>query len=162
MSVRDHVAQMACDQATDAEIEAALSVLGEARMTPEEIHSARELRLAGRAEMRGAIADAVREPPEVAKARRLLDVVLEQVKAKLEAGDYLGTELVRVGKWLSSIALLPRQSATNTAMELGRQYLGFTAKGYDDELRTEAEKAEMMAAAEREEAARREREKGLH
>lgn len=153
--MRKYVEKLAAEQATDNEIEAALAVLEEPPMTREEIVLSQQVRLAARANLRVAIGELARDEPQIAVARDLLDDVLKRVRVKLEEDAYTSTELVRVGKWLSSMVMSPRASTISMAMELGRQYLGFTARGYDDVLRTEAEKAEMIATAEREEQRRK-------
>lgn len=159
--MRDIVKGLAEDQATDAEIEAALDAMGQPRMTAAEVHDAVQARMAGRANLRATIMSALNEPPQVARARELLDATLDRIETKLKNDEYVGTELIRLGRWLSSLVVVPRAAALAASFEAGRQYLGFTQRGYDDELRTEAERAELAEAADREEK-RREQEENMH
>lgn len=152
--MRDIVLQLATEHLTDKEIDAVLVTNGHGPMTPEEIHQATEARLAGRGEVRLGVADLVKDSPQIEKAKALLDKVLDKIKEKVENSEYSGSELVRVGKFLSSMSIVPRAAALQGRLALAHQYAGFTRNGYDADLRTEAEKADTLAAAERAEARR--------
>jgi hypothetical protein len=154
--MRPIVKQLAVEQATDREIDAALALEGLAPMTPVEMHEVVEARLAGRAALRLSVGDIVEDTPEITKARQLLSAVLEQIEEKLDTDHYTHVELIRLGKFLSSVSILPRAAALQGRLALAHQYAGFTRSGYDESLRKEAEDAEMLAAAEREEARRAE------
>ena len=157
-TVRARVRELAIAQATDEEIEAALAAEELHRMTAVEIHEARELRLAGRGELRTSISEMLREPPQIARAKVMLDATFERIEEKLLNDEYTHTELVRLARFLAQFAIVPRAAALASSFEAGRQYLGFTAKGFDDDMRTELEKAELLASADREERRRREEE----
>ena len=147
---------MGAAQATDREIDAALEAVGEAPMTPAEIHQVVEIRLAGRADMRLSILDAITQAPQVARARALLTKVLDSIEAKVNMGQIDLREEIALTRLLAKIAIIPEAKRIDAALEIGRQHLGYTSRGYDEDLRKLAEEAEIMAAAEREEQRRSE------
>jgi hypothetical protein len=153
--MRENVKALATQQLTDAEIDATLAATGEHPMTPGEIAQAVETRLAGRGQLRRLISESMVEIEEIAAARELLGRTLVEIETKLEGEYYSPAELIRLGKFLASVCILPRAAALQGRLELGRQYIGFTRAGYDEDLRTSSEEAEVLAAAEREEQRRK-------
>lgn len=155
--MRPIIETKALEQCTDQEIDAELELVGEGPMTPDEIRDAQQARLVGRAELRSAIFEDGTFPPGFEeKLRNAAAESLDRLCRRAQA-DLLNNreEIAFFGK--VTAVLFPNPSTrAQVRLALAHQFLGFTAKGYDAELRSEAEDAERIAAAEREESRRRE------
>jgi hypothetical protein len=151
--MRDIVADKALQQCTDQEIDAALALLDEPPMSPGEIALAQQLRLVGRAELRSAIFEEVKD---LEKLRGVFEENVQRLAERGRAQLLTNREEIALFRALSSVLVANPATRAQVKNTLAHQFLGFTSKGYDAELRSDAEDAELIAAAEREEARRNE------
>jgi hypothetical protein len=154
-AMRPLVSTLATAQCTDTEIDAALAAVEQAPMTAAEIVLAVEARHGGRADMRATLAEAGLTTPRGERLGDIADTALTQLETHMANGLDLDRRTISLVR-----AVLPYVEATmadrlRVLSEGARQYLGFTANGYDADLRAEAESAEVEQAADREEMRRR-------